>query len=439
MPTMTISMEMIELISQVMTPVNSFVGVSLLTMPYCFKQCGIVLATLILILCHILSRLACRFLIKSSVLANKRKFVLLASHTFGMKGKFLAKILIVGFMLGTCVAYFIVIGDLGFQLVQNQMDNVISEHIRTLWIIVIEVFVVFFVELCQNIDYLFDTYIISVSFYLCVAVETVIKFFIPKNWWSNINWDSVDYWRLAGIPQCLPIFFIGSFCHIQLLEMYEMTSTTSLKKMNKVAGLALNICTVMCIIVGFFGYIRFGNTQSLAGNILLNSEPDMLSEFIKLLFIVLIVFNFPLVIRTCRNSLYSLLFNQITTDELFVSHLSKFKCLCLTVAIATIAMVIAILMPSLEFVLSIIGSTIGVMILIFPTTIFVSITTKNNGDKLLAQCIMIFGICIIIILFGLCGRWMSQYISIKNNETIYIHERNILQFNKINRVEYITS
>ncbi|XP_029157546.1 putative sodium-coupled neutral amino acid transporter 10 isoform X2 [Nylanderia fulva] len=253
-------------------------------------------------------------------------------------------------MLGTCVAYFIVIGDLGFQLVQNQMDNVISEHIRTLWIIVIEVFVVFFVELCQNIDYLFDTYIISVSFYLCVAVETVIKFFIPKNRWSNINWDSVDYWRLAGIPQCLPIFFIASFCHIQRLEMYEIASNTSLNKMN--------IYTVMYIIVGFFGYIRFGNTQSLAGNILLNSEPDMLSELIKLLFIFLIVFSFPLVIRICRNSLYSLLFNQITTDELFVSHLSKFKCLCLTVAIATIAMVIAILMPSLEFVLSIIGSTI---------------------------------------------------------------------------------
>ena len=37
-------------LSSVITLANSIIGVSILAMPYCFKQCGIILATIMILL-----------------------------------------------------------------------------------------------------------------------------------------------------------------------------------------------------------------------------------------------------------------------------------------------------------------------------------------------------------------------------------------------------
>lgn len=164
--------------------------------------------------------------------------------------------------------------------------------------------------------------------------------------------DSVNYWRPAGILQCLPIFSMALFCQTQLFEIYETIPNVSLEKMNDVVRGALNICTLVYMCVGLFGYIAFctqsftGNLTELlcmyftindcriittvillfynsqhvqllllflyiAGNILLSFEPSITSELIKLGFVFSVAFSFPLVIFPCRASLNSLLFRRV--------------------------------------------------------------------------------------------------------------------------------
>lgn len=79
------------------------------------------------------------------------------------------------------------------------------------------------------------------------------------DWYNNVN-----YWRPAGILQCLPIFSMALFCQTQLFEIYESIPNVSLEKMNVVVRGALNICTLVYISVGFFGYVAFC-TQSFSG------------------------------------------------------------------------------------------------------------------------------------------------------------------------------
>ncbi|XP_032664975.1 putative sodium-coupled neutral amino acid transporter 10 [Odontomachus brunneus] len=385
---------MISQMSHVMTLANSIIGVSVLAMPFCFKQCGIVLAILVLLLCSILSQLACHFLVKSAVISRRRNFELLAFHAFGHMGKFLVELFIIGFLLGTCIAYFVVVGDLGPQIIGKMISKTPGD-IRTSLLIATGVLIVLPLGLLRNIDSLSSICTATIVFYLCLVLKVMgesTQHIFAGDWYDNIN-----YWRPAGILQCLPIFSMALFCQTQLFEIYETIPNVSLEKMDDVVRGALNICTVVYICVGLFGYIAFC-TQSFTGNILLSFEPSVTSELIKIGFVFSVAFSFPLVIFPCRASLNSLLFRRVHTHEPSVNYLPESRFRCLTIAVVSISLIIGILVPNIEFVLGIVGSTIGVMIcLIFPAVFFISISSKNTNERLLAQGILIIGVWIMVL------------------------------------------
>ena len=61
----------------VITLANSIIGVSILAMPFCFKQCGIVLATLMILLSGVVVKVSCHFMIKAALIARRRNYELL--------------------------------------------------------------------------------------------------------------------------------------------------------------------------------------------------------------------------------------------------------------------------------------------------------------------------------------------------------------------------
>ncbi|XP_014472920.1 PREDICTED: putative sodium-coupled neutral amino acid transporter 10 isoform X2 [Dinoponera quadriceps] len=309
-------------------------------------------------------------------------------------GKFLVELFIIGFLLGTCIAYFVVVGDLGPQIIGKMMNKTPGD-IRTSLLIVTGVLIVLPLGLLRNIDSLSSICTATIVFYLCLVLKVMgesTQHIFAGDWYESIN-----YWRPAGILQCLPIFSMALFCQTQLFEIYETIPNVSLEKMNDVVRGALNICTVVYMCVGLFGYIAFC-TQSFTGNILLSFEPSVTSELIKMGFVFSVAFSFPLVIFPCRASLNSLLFRRVHTHEPSVNYLPESRFRCLTIAVVSISLIIGILVPNIEFVLGIVGSTIGVMIcLIFPAVFFISISSKNTNERLLAQGILIVGVWIMVL------------------------------------------
>ena len=377
-----------------MTLANSIIGVSVLAMPFCFKQCGVVLATLVLLVSCILSRLACHFLVKSAVMSRRRNFELLAFHVFGHMGKFLVELFIIGFLVGTCIAFFVVMGDLGPQIV-GKVINKNPEDIRTSLLVTTSVFIVLPLGLLRNIDSLSSLCTATIIFYLCLVLKIVTE--SMQHIFAGDWYEYVYYWRPSGILQCIPIFSMALFCQTQLFEIYETIPNVSLEKMNEVVRGALNICTMVYLCVGFFGYVAFC-TQPFTGNILMSFEPSLSSEMIKMGFVFSIAFSFPLVIFPCRASLNSLLFRRIYTHEPSMNYLPEARFRCLTFAIVAVSLITGILIPNIEFVLGLVGSTIGVMIcLIFPAIFFISISSKHTNERLLAQVILFTGICIMIL------------------------------------------
>lgn len=323
---------------------------------------------------------------------------LLGFHMFGSAGKTMVEISVIGFLMGTCIAFYVVIGDLS-PLIISKIFNVQSyshDAVRRFLIILITIICV--IPLCfqKSIASLSFVCQASIGFYICLTLKTVAesveRFESDSNWASNI-----ELWKPSGVLQCIPIFSMAMSCQMQLFEVYEtMGFPVSFDRIKKTVHQATLICCVVYCVVGFFGYLAFYN-QKLSGNVLMNFRPSIANDAITIGFILSIACSFPLVIFPCRTALASFLHRKGHHSELaaYVPE-SKYKLLTLFIIFTT--MVLGILIPSVEVIISLVGSTIGVLVcILFPATCFVKIMQRNTAEKTFAQILIVFGFVIMIL------------------------------------------
>lgn len=379
-----------------MTLANSIIGVSVLAMPFCFKQCGIILSIVMLLLSSMLSRYACHYLLKAAIMARRRNFEFLAFHAYGPTGKFLVELCIIGFLMGTCIAFFVVVGDLGPAIVAKTLGVDDSSRLRSSVLIGLALFVVLPLGLLRNVDSLSAISMATIGFYVSLVLKVVVEalpHLLAGDWMEKVH-----LWRPSGIMQCIPIFSMALSCQTQLFEIYESLYNASLDRMNDVIKAAINMCTGVYICVGFFGYVAFC-TQNFTGNILMSLAPTTSSEIFKLGFVLSVAVSFPLVIFPCRASLYSLLFRRaIVYHEGASSHIPENRFKWITIFLVGASLGVGLLIPNIELVLGLVGSTIGVLIcVIFPAAAFIRVSPKASSERLAAQAVLFTGVLILFL------------------------------------------
>ncbi|EDV36144.1 uncharacterized protein Dana_GF12103 [Drosophila ananassae] len=381
--------------AHVMTLANSIIGVGILAMPFCFQKCGIILSIVLLILSNWITRVCCHYLIKTSLLTRRKSFELLGLHAFGLSGKLLVELCIIGYLIGTCITYFVVVGDLGPQIISQMFTLNVGEHqhLRTLVMIVVTVVCILPLGMLRNVDSLSAVCTASIGFYVCLMLKIVLEAqaHISANDWT----EKVRYWEPAGVLQCLPIFSMALSCQMQLFEVFESINNQSLDKLNGIVRNATWICTFVYIAVGFFGYVAFC-THTFSGNILVNLSNSFGSDIIKIGFVLSIAFSFPLVIFPCRASIYSLLYRKGHTES--SSYIPEQRFRLITIFIVTFSLCVALVIPSVELIIGLVGSTIGVAICImFPASSFRKIIKKESMERTLAQFVFVSGFLLMIL------------------------------------------
>lgn len=378
----------------VLTTANSIIGVSILAMPYCYQQCGIILTTVMIMCSALLVRMCCHLLVRGAYLSRSRTYELLALHSYGAPGKFAIEFCMIGFLLGTCVAFFVVIGDLmppfAADILGIPDQPEVKERLR-LWVMTgIGIFCALPLSLLRSLDSLSYIATASIAFYTGVTVYiglTSSENLSAGEWVNQVNW-----WRPAGIFHTLPILCMALSCQPQVFEvrqaLVEITrqplGEASVSKMNKITSRAVNLCASVYTIVGISGYIALYNGD-LGGNVLTAYTATLSIKIIKIGFGLSVALSFPLVIFPCRTAIHSLIFRKTgysapldmpTTANYIPSTRSN----AITLGVILVTLIIGINTPDIEKVLGMVGSTIGNCVcILMPAAFFLKIT-QNEKD-----------------------------------------------------------
>ncbi|PRW56400.1 divinyl chlorophyllide a 8-vinyl- chloroplastic [Chlorella sorokiniana] len=358
--------------------------------PFCFKMCGMGLALLLVLVTLAAAELSMRLLLMSAQLTGKRSYDELARHAYGRVGNFAVHACIVAMNVGSVVSYLLILTD----TVSGVAGTVIppgaepSRHIMlALCTFAGCLPVALFVKSAQLLNAVNN---VSMAFLLLFCAVIALLPFSPTPGSGQLHW-----WRWEGMLVAFPIVSYGFTAHQYLFQIYPSSQKPSLKKMTAAMQRGMALSALVYVAVGACGYSAFGSRTS--GDVLRNfggaGASGMRLHAEKLLkygFGVSLLGAVPLTLYPLHDTFapwlalcspqYSAAAKAAEAKGHSAVQLSQLQDSMLTAGIMAASYSLAVLLPNVEFVFGLAGSTAStLMAFILPAAIFLRVSSGQRG------------------------------------------------------------
>ncbi|CAH8583434.1 unnamed protein product [Schistosoma intercalatum] len=382
--------EIFILIRPIITLINNTVGVAALAMPFCFHQCGILLSFLFLGITAAFSIMSCDALIDICSTHRVLPFEHACFKALGHMGKSLAELSVICLLFGYVVGYYVTIADLSTGVVSQIAVTMPTHQLR---FILLVTFTVTLIPLClvSKVQSLLRLNVFTSLFYGVVTFHMIFILGLPRLI-SNMPWEDMNWWKPAGLIECIPIFLASMFCQTQLHITSSKSFQPTLSNMRLIVRVALITVAIVYGFFGFFGYVAFISSKRtiFSGNVFLMYPDDLRSFCIRVGFLLTNIVSIPLIIFPLRQTVYNLLCQkrltsfgvdlEIDSTPMISEEVPRRFIQKITISLLLVSFLLSLTTDKIEVIIryttSVAGSLTG---FILPALVLIVATIKNGN------------------------------------------------------------
>ncbi|KAM9121850.1 solute carrier family 38 member 8 [Pangshura tecta] len=219
---------------------------------------------------------------------------------------------------------------------------------------------------------------------------------------------------LSSMFSVIPTICFGFQCHEACIAIYSSMHNKKLSLWIVVSVLSMLFCLLIYSLTGLYGYLTFG--ADVAADILMSYPGnDLVIIIARLLFGISIITIYPIVLLLGRSVLQDVCLNDKCRSVVLVEPYERYTRIVLTVTWIIVTLVIALFVPDISEVISIIGGISAFFIFIFPGLCLVCAMETEPIEPRKKSCLIAWGVISI-----LCGAFVfGQSTTIAVMELVY--------------------
>ena len=400
---------------------NTIMGAGILSIPIIMRYLGLFLGIIFIISLALCTLFSVFILIRCHEITGKNGFSMLGKITMGKFGSILIKVIIIINNLGFCIEYFRIFGEVVQTVIQGFIspDSFWANNWHNFIYIIFCSLIMFYFIFIKNLSALKKVAYMGVSAVLLFSFGLTLLFLhkgIHHYLDSNISWKFLK-------PNCsfseafnaIPSVFLAFLFQFNVFPIYLSLKEKNLDSMMKATKIGVGYSLFIFLIVGIIGFLLYG--LHMNETLLECLSQDMtkfrnISGFIKFLIIIISVSfvttcltSFPILFLSLReNFINSMIFcikNMGHKNE-NNNYISEKGLNIITISLYVVIVLMAIILPKLKVIFSVVGATAGTFIaFILPNLFYIRIChmSQKNYNLSLPKFFVGLGIFFLFISF----------------------------------------
>ena len=341
-------------------------GAGALSLPHAIKGMGLVPGLVLLVIIAFATHYSIILIVGAIGATNAPSFEELSQIVFGRKTRLSVELAIIVFCFGTCIAYTTAVGDILEPLLSvdwmEQHMPWVTRKVAMVFFWTVFMLPLSFVEQMTSLQCT-SLFGVLALVYLVTAVAIHFAFDAAAN-----PQQTIDKIQLANPSKdaisATSIIMFAFTCQVNIPSLYAELNERTPQQMSRVSVRACVVCLLSYTVIGLTGYANFPTSDQ--GNVLNNYcvlspsksafEPHpprvILPAFIAITLTVLMAY--PVNVFPCRYSLNMMLFSNTSR---WTSRYRTVRHVGLTLGIAGLALLIALVVPDISVVFQLMGGT----------------------------------------------------------------------------------